>query len=217
MSYGMGVKDNNKQLSITATVIELQPDGVIVSFHSGDKAIIPIEHLEQHNVAVSDFRVGETFGVFQSIIKRKGGRREVQMVNGLPVVCLSYKNNSGSVYDSSKLDRIKSGINDAFEQFSEEKKRTYLFGILEDLLWDDIDAMFQLYDYCLNRRKKIDARVERLLIAKYVLNEDGSLPDRTNEVMYEMRTGYRPFWLKEEDEKKIIDITDYLKNRRGEN
>lgn len=76
--------------------------------------------------------------------------------------------------------------------------------------------MFQLYDYCLNRRDKQDGRVERLLIAKYVLNEDGTLPDRTNEVMYEMRTGHRPFWLKNKDEGKIIDFSEYLKKRNKE-
>ena len=74
-----------------------------------------------------------------------------------------------------------------------------LFCILEDLLWDDRNAMFQLDDYCLNRRNRSDTRVRKLLMEKGILAGDDTLPDATNEVMYEMHTGHRPFWLGQDD------------------
>lgn len=83
----------------------------------------------------------------------------------------------------------------AREDLVEDKQRHLLIGKLEDLLWDDMDALFQLDDYCLNRRNKVDKRVENLLIEMEILNKDGTLPDRTNEAMYEFRTGHKPFWL----------------------
>lgn len=78
---------------------------------------------------------------------------------------------------------------------AEDERRHRLIGKLEDLLWDDTDALIQLDHYCLNRRNKVDKRVENLLIEMEILAEDGTLPDRTNEAMYEFRTGYKPFWL----------------------
>ena len=81
------------------------------------------------------------------------------------------------------------------EDFTEDERRHRLIGKLEDLLWDDMDALFQLDDYCLNRRNKVDERVESLLIEMEILSEDGTLPDKTNEAMYEFRTGHKPFWL----------------------
>ena len=84
----------------------------------------------------------------------------------------------------------------ARDDFAEDERRHRLIGKLEDLLWDDMDALFQLYKYCLNRRNKVDKRVEKLLIEMNILAEDGTLPDRTNEAMYEFRTGHKPFWLK---------------------
>ena len=83
----------------------------------------------------------------------------------------------------------------AREDLIEDEQRHCLIGKLEDLLWDDMDALFQLDDYCLKRRNKVDKRVEKLLIDKGILAKDGTLPDRTNEAMYEMRTGQKPFWL----------------------
>ncbi len=102
-------------------------------------------------------------------------------------------------------------------RMSYERDREHLLGMLEDLLWDDLDAMFQLYDYSLNRRNHPDKRVTEHLKGKGLLNLDGTLPDATNEAMYEMRTGYRPFWLRDKDaaESKIIDITDYLHDETG--
>ncbi len=81
------------------------------------------------------------------------------------------------------------------EDLEEDERRHCLIGELEDLLWDDMDALFQLDDYCLNRRNKVDKRVEDLLVKMGILAEDGTLPDRTNEAMYEFRTGQKPFWL----------------------
>ena len=93
-----------------------------------------------------------------------------------------------------------------------ERDRERLLSTLEDLLWNDLDAMFQLYGYTLNRRNRPDGRVTELLKGKGLLNSDGTLPDATNEAMYEMRTGYRPFWLRDDGtaDSKIIDITVYL-------
>lgn len=81
------------------------------------------------------------------------------------------------------------------EDSAEDERRHRLIGKLEDLLWDDMDALFQLDDYYLNRRNKVDKRVEDLLVKMEILAEDGTLPDRTNEAMYKFRTGHKPFWL----------------------
>lgn len=81
------------------------------------------------------------------------------------------------------------------EDYTEDEQRHRLIGKLEDLLWDDMDALFQLEDYCLNRRNKIDECVKDLLIKMGILAENGTLPDKTNEAMYEFRTGHKPFWL----------------------
>lgn len=81
------------------------------------------------------------------------------------------------------------------EDSAEDERRHRLIGKLEDLLWDDMDALFQLNDYCLNRRNKVDKRVEDLLVKMEILAEDGTLPDRTNEAMYKFCTGHKPFWL----------------------
>ncbi len=76
-----------------------------------------------------------------------------------------------------------------------EKRRQGLIAELENLIWQDVDAINQLDDYCLNRRNVVDDRVRELLIKKGILAEDGTLPDLTNEAMYELRTGQKPFWL----------------------
>jgi hypothetical protein len=76
-----------------------------------------------------------------------------------------------------------------------EKLRQQLIVELEGLIWQDMDAIHQLEDYCLNRRNTIDNRVKSLLIKKGIIAEDGTLPDLTNEAMYELRTGQKPFWL----------------------
>lgn len=77
-----------------------------------------------------------------------------------------------------------------------ERKRQRLISILEELIWQDTDAMHQLDNYCLNGHDKVDGRVKDLLIEKGILAKDGTLPDITNEAMYELRTGQKPFWLK---------------------
>ena len=46
---------------------------------------------------------------------------------------------------------------------------------------------------------------------KGLLAEDGTPHDATNEAMYEMRTGYRPFWMRDKDEDIIVDITERCK------
>ena len=120
---------------------------------------------------------------------------------------MSYGIHGVKGHDSKTESRAKVEV-----YMSYERDRERLLSMLEDLLWDDIDAMFQLYDYTLNRRIRPDRRVTELLKGKGLLNSDGTLPDATNEAMYEMRTGYRPFWLRDNDtaDSKIIDITVYL-------
>ena len=76
-----------------------------------------------------------------------------------------------------------------------EKRLRERVAELESLIWQDIDAIHQLDDYCLNRRNIVDDRVKDLLVKKGILAEDGTLPDLTNEAMYELRTGEEPFWL----------------------
>ena len=76
-----------------------------------------------------------------------------------------------------------------------EKRRQQLIVELEGLIWQDMDAIHQLEDYCLNRRNAIDDRAKSLLIKKGIIAKDGTLPDLTNEAMYELRTGQKPFWL----------------------
>ena len=86
-------------------------------------------------------------------------------------------------------------FSDGGEHSNYKKQRQQLIAELESLIWQDVDAMHQLDNYCLNRRNAIDDRVKSLLIKKRIIAEDGTLPDLTNEVMYELRTGQKPFWL----------------------
>ncbi len=81
------------------------------------------------------------------------------------------------------------------EDRAEDERRHRLIGELEDLLFEDMDALFQFDYYCLNRWHRVDRRVRALLIERGILAKDGTLPDRTNEAMYEFRTGHKPFWL----------------------
>ena len=77
----------------------------------------------------------------------------------------------------------------------EIKLRKELMTELKNLIRKDIDAICQLDNYCLNRRNAIDNRAKVMLVKKGILAEDGTLPDLTNEAMYELRTGQKPYWL----------------------
>lgn len=57
-----------------------------------------------------------------------------------------------------------------------EHDRERLLGMLEDLLWYDLDfdALIQLDNYTLNRRDRPDNRVTKFLIEKGLLAEDGT-------------------------------------------
>lgn len=76
------------------------------------------------------------------------------------------------------------------------EKKQEILAELEDLILTDTDAIIQLDNYCLNRNHMVDERVKTALVAKGILNKDGTLPDMTNEAMYQLRTGHEPFWLK---------------------
>ena len=73
--------------------------------------------------------------------------------------------------------------------------REKMIEVLEELLWQDLDAMYQLDNYCLNRHRVPDERVRNLLIGKQILAKDATLPRITNDAMYQMRTGCVPFWV----------------------
>lgn len=213
MSYGIKGTVNNDYIVEYATVTEINSDGIIISLSSGNDGIIPVAYLEHHNTNISEFCVGERFDVFPVVKKHKGGRREHETMRGFPVFKLTGKSNSGHVYTSIKLDRIKYGYHIAFENLSEEAKREYLSKVLWEMLWTDTDAFNQLDRFCESSQNKIDDSVKRLLKVKYVLAVDGSLPDRTNELMCEMRTAEKLFWLESKGDSKIIDITEYIKKK----
>lgn len=83
------------------------------------------------------------------------------------------------------------------EQLSNKRdaQRHQLMATLEDLIWEDPDAIYQLDNHCLNRHNQVDKRVKNLLIEKKIFDEDGFLTSLANEAMYELRTGQKPFWL----------------------
>ncbi len=56
-------------------------------------------------------------------------------------------------------------------------------------------AVYELYDYCKDRRKPPESKSRQLLIKKGILNPDGTIPYVTNDAMYVIRTGKRPPWL----------------------
>jgi hypothetical protein len=68
--------------------------------------------------------------------------------------------------------------------------------VIQALFTEDFEAVWQLDDYCLNRKNKVNPRVRRVLIDKGILAKNGDLPDITNEAMYTLRTGEIPFWKK---------------------
>ena len=76
-----------------------------------------------------------------------------------------------------------------------DEERGQIIDQLTNLLWSDLEAFDQLYDYCLSCYNPMDEAVRERLIQLGLLEQDGSLPDLTNEAMYEMRTGERPPWL----------------------
>ena len=78
---------------------------------------------------------------------------------------------------------------------SRERERKERVRALTRLLLEDVEAYHQLREYSLDCRKKVSPRVENLLIQRGILNPDGSLPDLTNEAIFEARTGEKPFWL----------------------
>ena len=80
-------------------------------------------------------------------------------------------------------------------EFLRKKRRLQILDELEAMIWYDMDALFQLDDYCKNRKNRVDKRVEKVLTKKGLLLEGGILPDATNEAMYQFRTGEKPFWL----------------------
>lgn len=59
-------------------------------------------------------------------------------------------------------------------------------------------AFVQLDEYSRDCRNRPDDRVMWLLIKRGFLAKDGSLPNITNEAMYEYCTGHRPPWLDEQ-------------------
>lgn len=81
-----------------------------------------------------------------------------------------------------------------------ERQREERIREIYRLMFEEEDAFGELYTYCLNCRNRPSERSKTTLIQWGLLNPDGSLSDLTNEAMYEIRYGERPFWLPECDQ-----------------
>ena len=75
-------------------------------------------------------------------------------------------------------------------------------------------TMFIISNEYLYERRVIEAKIASCNHNYEEQQIAGTLPDATNEAMYEMRTGCYPFWLKDEDNSKIVDFAEYLKRKK---
>ena len=75
-------------------------------------------------------------------------------------------------------------------------------------------TMFIISNEYLYERRVIEAKIAPCNHNYEEQQIAGTLPDATNEAMYEMRTGCSPFWLKDEDNSKIVDFAEYLKRKK---
>lgn len=91
-----------------------------------------------------------------------------------------------------------SGIRQVQKPPYQRGEREKLVALLGKMIFQDLDAIYQLDNYCLNRHNMVDDRVRELLISRQILAEDGSLPRLTNDAMYQLRTGQVPFWVRDE-------------------
>lgn len=82
-----------------------------------------------------------------------------------------------------------------FEKERKEIEKERLGVVLDNLFWEDPVAYVQLCNFCELFTNKIDPEIKKKLIRLGLLNSDGSLPDSTNELVYEATTGLKPFWL----------------------
>lgn len=82
-----------------------------------------------------------------------------------------------------------------FETERKKREKERLSVVLDNLFWEDPVAYVQLCDFCESHTNKIDPDIKKKLIELGLLNSDGSLPDSTNELVYEATTGLKPFWL----------------------
>lgn len=187
MSYRIGCGISNENPRLLGTVTRIDETGIIMQTENEQYGIITTEYLKQQELNLSDFRVGESFSVFLMTKRRKGGQLKIEN-DGMPVLCLRHKSKSGKSYRSSKLERIQNHITVAFEQLDEKGKIDYLFDFIESLPWNSI-AYVGLCTYCETGTMDMDENTRNMLIANYVLNEDGSIPRRTLEVIYELTIG----------------------------
>ena len=82
-----------------------------------------------------------------------------------------------------------------FETERKKREKERLSVVLDNLFWEDPVAYVQLCDFCELYTNKIDPDIKKKLIELGLLNSNGSLPDITNELVYEATTGLKPFWL----------------------
>ena len=78
---------------------------------------------------------------------------------------------------------------------STKSEKDHLWAVLESLFWENPKAYAQLCAFCQARKNKFSPGIKRELIKKGLLNRDGSLPDITNEIVYEATMGQKPYWL----------------------
>lgn len=82
------------------------------------------------------------------------------------------------------------------EENAADKERERVITALEELVWDDFDALMQLSKYCTSRVKNpIDERAKKVLIEKGFLTQSGHLKEITNQAMYVVKYGEEPPWL----------------------
>ena len=75
------------------------------------------------------------------------------------------------------------------------EKKEKLLRLLEDLFWNNPEAYDALVSFCNSSSYKMNPGIKRFLIQQGILARNGSLPSITNELVYEMTTGLKPYWL----------------------
>ncbi len=112
-------------------VINTGDFGVLLRLPSGKEGLLPAKKLEEYEIDISSFEIGERFTVFPAR-KGKSGKRE-DRIAGYSVFSLKYMSNSGKRYLSDKLysslyraalkERNTDSAVTSMEDYSAEKKR----------------------------------------------------------------------------------------------
>lgn len=205
----MGRNKYNNDPRKIGTVTKIDETGITILIENEKYGIISTDYLEQYGISQSDFRIGESFSVFPADKYKKGGKQTIE-VDGKIALSLTHKSRSGRLQKSIKLERIKKQVLVDFESLNYDEKKDYLFDFIESLFWKDPIAYRTLCDFQINPRTHFDEEVLNLLILYYVLDENGSLTELTNEVLYEVQTGSPPYWLTNEQDNKNSDACEII-------